>query len=222
MMIALAVICLYLAVTFFGFKTLFDTRIIKPVKFISNPSFDISTDVAVPETSLAMMRGTGDIGDNDIQVGDLVKMSTSTSSSDFNGCPSSSSNVDYYGRVMGSEEDKAKIQWTYWKLNNQGEDKCPSNSDFSSDCNCCGKENCHIRETKNQNEIALLFGNSESNCDGCPVKSSVKIDMLEKVDHIDNTLTHRNSNTDDDYWSGENWKLPDTYRSTPASTSSSD
>ena len=86
-LIAIVIVCLYLAISIVGFSRVassitnsFDTRFVRPVKFINNPSLSYEIDVEPPETSLAMMRGVDpeNPGAADIQVGDLVKVETKT------------------------------------------------------------------------------------------------------------------------------------------------
>ena len=62
--IAIVIISIYIAIYLFGFSKVaasivkpFDTRFLRPVKFINNSNLEYDVDVPVEETSLRMMRG---------------------------------------------------------------------------------------------------------------------------------------------------------------------
>jgi hypothetical protein len=195
-LIAIVIVSLYLAISLVGFSRVtasltapFDTRFVRPVKFINNPNLSYEIEVEPPETSLAMMRGVDpeNPGNDDIQIGDLVKVSTRTYEPMLCGQETAANAIEYYGRVVGSDGEKAKIQWTYYKVND-GANQCPSGTVAgcakSADC-CAGKEHCHLSKAdKSKGEVKRLFGTSNMSCSDCPVSSKVLLDKLERVPEI--------------------------------------
>ena len=213
--IAIVIVSIYLAISLVGFSKVaasisgqFDTRFLRPVKFINNQNLQYDIDVPVEETSLAMMRGVDESepGKDDLQVGDLVKVRGRSYDSKFCANESLANEIDYYGRVVGFDRNKAKIQWTFYKVahpyNSPNEAVCggdPSPSDSckngiyldendpnASEQSCCsGQRECHIKDANEElKEIKSLFGTSDMTCSDCPVASKVNIDRLKKVKSI--------------------------------------
>lgn len=201
-LIAIVIVSLYLAISLVGFSRVtasltapFDTRFVRPVKFINNPNMSYEIEVDPPETSLAMMRGVDpeNPGGADIQVGDLVKVKITPETYEPMLCGQDGADpteIDYYGRVVGSDGEKAKIQWTYYKIlpRQDGADRCPSGTVAgcakNSEC-CAGKEQCHLSKAdKGLGEVKRLFGTPNMSCDSCPVSSKVLLDKLERVPEI--------------------------------------
>jgi hypothetical protein len=212
-LIAIVIVSLYLAITLVGFSRVaasvtapFDTRFIRPVKFINNSNLSYEIEVDPPETSLAMMRGLRVDEDNnalspgteDIQIGDLVKVKKTqrTYEPALCGQPEHANEIEYYGRVIGVDGEKAKIQWTYYKVKNYEDTTCASSQSFENcartDSNCCrGKRQCHLSKAEDIREVKKLFGTADMSCSDCPVSSKVLIDQLVKVSEIPNESTDK-------------------------------
>ena len=124
-------------------------------------------------------------GKLDIQIGDLVKTKEPKVSYSDKLCASTenSRRVHYYGRVVGYDGKKVKIQWTYYKV--LGE-PCDAET-LSPSQSCTGKQQCHLKNAFKDdeiNEVSSLFGTPTNSCEDCPVTSKMLVDDLELVDEI--------------------------------------